>query len=138
MKSPALILLCIVALLGCSKSDEANPKQILIGMWSDPTHTDLTVGMEIGKGKEIGHVGVFSDEEYGSIDLYFDGRNTGTHSQGGIIMTTTGGLVEVKGNAIKELVLIGIEAAGNELFRITEIEEIAIGPVNLTIDHRIK
>ena len=105
-------------------------------MWSDPAHTELSVGMEIGKGKEIGHVGVFADEEYGSIDLYFDGKKVGTHSRGGVVMTTTGGIVEVKGTASQALVLIGIEEIGSERFKITEIEEIKKGPVNLTIDHR--
>ena len=138
MKHPALILLCIFAFLGCSKSNEANPKRILIGMWSDPARTDLSVGMEIGKGKEVGHVGVFSDKEFGSIDLHFDGDKVGTHSQGGVSMNTTGGLFEVKGNATEELILIGIEEIGTELFRITEIEEIKVGPVNLTIDHQTK
>ena len=94
--------------------------------------------MEIGKGKEIGHVGVFADEDYGTIDLYFDGKKVGTHNRGGVAMSTTGGLVELKGTASQNLVLIGIEEIGSELFKITEIEEIDSGTVDLTIDHRNK
>ena len=118
--------------------NEANPKQIFFGMWSDPAHTELSVGMEIGKGKEFGHVGVFADQDYGSIDLYFDGEKVGTHDRGGVVMTTTGSIVKLRGTASQDLVLIGIEEIGSELFKITEIEEIEIGTVDLTIDHRSK
>ena len=138
MKFLALLTFCTILLVGCSKSNEANPRQILFGMWSDPAHTELSVGMEIGKGKEVGQIGVFANEEYGSIEFYFDGKKVGTHDRGGIVMTTTGGVVELKGNATRDMVLIGAENLGPELVRITEIEVIQKGPVELTIDHRNK
>ncbi|PXA03066.1 hypothetical protein DDZ13_14210 [Coraliomargarita sinensis] len=138
MKFLALLIFCTVLLFGCSESNEANTRQIFFGMWSDPAHTELSVGMVIGKGKEVGHFGVFADEEYGPIDLYFDGMKVGTHDRGGVVMTTTGGVVELKGNASRDLVLIGVEKLGSELVKITEIEEIESGPIELTIDHRNK
>ena len=105
-------------------------------MWSDPAHSELSVGMEIGKEKEIGYVGVFSDEEFGTIDLYLDGKKVGSHNRGSIVMNTTGGDVEVKGDTTQNLVLIGTEQIGPELFRITLIDELKPGPVSLTVDHQ--
>lgn len=107
-------------------------------MWSDPAHTALLVGMEFGTGKEIEHVGVFSDTEFGSIDLLYNSNLVGSYNREGIVMDTTGGLIELQGHISVGMILIAIEEIETGLYRITEIEEIATGPVSLTIDHRTK
>lgn len=137
MKLFSLVLLCIPTLLGCSKKQETNARHILLGTISDPDYSELSVGLEVGAGKEIPYVAIFSDREYGSVDFFFDGKKVGTHQKAGVVMTTTGGLIELKGNTSEDLILIGFEKIAPDLFRITELERIKNGQVDLIIDHRV-
>ena len=134
MKSHLILPLLALLFLGCGKKE--NETHLLIGMWSDPPHSELSVGAEFGKGKEISNVGVFSDKEFGTIELYFEGKNVGSHKNGSVWMNTSNGHSEIKGNVSEKLIAIQIEEIGTEQFRITKIEEIEPGSVSLSIQKK--
>lgn len=137
IKYIVILVLLSVSLFGCSKPDQAKPKRILLGMWSEPSHKQLREGMEIGKARDVGFVGIFSNKEFGVIDLYCNGTKTGSFSQGGTVINAPAGIVEIKGKVSEDMILISMEEIEPEVFKIIRIVEVNKGPLNVTIDDGI-
>lgn len=128
-----LLFLILIIFASCRLSESHEPVTIHVGMWSEPDFNELNEGMRYGKGHTVSTIGVFSNEEFGRLEFYFQDNKPVTFTRGAIVFQNVDGVVEINGDIRKDLVVIVFRKLEDEEFEIVKLDRLLQGKVSKTI-----
>lgn len=101
-----------LSLLIVSCSSNKQEYKLLLGEWSDPEFESLNVGQKITQKNSLG---VFSEGEFGMVEIIHNGDLIGKYTRGGVWARFVQGKLTIDGYIKRDmLIIIGEKIADNE------------------------